>query len=58
MIQGTRVISIEVAVRDSITAFEKAIETTLQIYGRPLNWIVTDVNVKQQTATVDALIMN
>jgi hypothetical protein len=58
MIQGTRVISIKVAVRDSITAFEKAIETTLQIYGRPLNWIVTDVDVKQQTATVDALIMN
>lgn len=58
MTKAARLITVEVALRDSVIGCEGAIRARLQRYGRPLNWIVTDVDVKQQTATIDALIVN
>jgi hypothetical protein len=57
MTRSTYLITIEVTVQDSITAFEEEIETTLQVYGHPVSWIVTDVNINEQTATIDAIVI-
>lgn len=52
----TQFITVEIDLQRSPTDLQRAIESQLQIYGDPLRWAVTDVNVTAQTAIVEAIV--
>ncbi|HEY9750014.1 MAG TPA: hypothetical protein V6C63_15115 [Allocoleopsis sp.] len=52
----THFITAEIDLQESPVAMQQAIEAELQKRGQPLRWAVTDVNVEQQKAYVDAIV--
>jgi hypothetical protein len=54
----THFISAEIDLQESPTELQKAIEAELKKQGEPLRWAVTSVDVKQQKATIEAVVTN
>ena len=52
----THFITAEIDLQESPVAMQQAIEAELQKRGQPLRWAVTDVDVEQQKAYVDAIV--
>lgn len=52
----THFITAEIDLQESPAEMQQAIEAELQKRGEPLRWAVTDVNVKTQTAIVEAIV--
>ncbi len=52
----THFITAEIDLQECPVAMHQAIEAELQKQGQPLRWAVTDVNVEQQKAYVDAIV--
>ncbi|OLP19962.1 hypothetical protein BST81_02485 [Leptolyngbya sp. 'hensonii'] len=52
----THFITAEVDLQESPIQMQQAIEAELQKRGEPLRWAVTDVNVVQQKAHVEAIV--
>jgi hypothetical protein len=52
----THFITAEIDLHESPVAMQQAIEAELQKRGQPLRWAVTDVDVEQQKAYVDAIV--
>lgn len=52
----THFITAEIDLQESPLAMHQAIEAELQKRGEPLRWAVTDVDVDQQKAYVDAIV--
>ena len=52
----THFITAEIDLQECPVAMHQAIEAELQKRGEPLRWAVTDVDVEQQKAYVDAIV--
>lgn len=52
----THFITAEVDLQESPLAMQQAIEAELQKRGEPLRWAVTDVDVDNQKAVVEAIV--
>ncbi|MBW4580603.1 MAG: hypothetical protein KME42_13650 [Tildeniella nuda ZEHNDER 1965/U140] len=52
----THFIMAEIALCTSPAAMHQVIEAELQKHGEPLRWAVTDVDVTQQKAIVEAIV--
>ena len=52
----THFITAEIDLQESPVAMQQAIEAELQKRGQPLRWAVTDVDVEQQKAYIDAIV--
>lgn len=52
----THFITAEINLHESPLETQQAIEAELQKRGEPLRWAVTDVNIEQQTALVEAIV--
>ena len=52
----THFITAEIDLQECPVAMHQAIEAELQKQGQPLRWAVTDVDVEQQKAYVDAIV--
>ncbi len=55
-VMTTHFITAEIDLQESPLEMQQAIEAELQKRGEPLRWAVTDVDVEQQTATVEAIV--
>lgn len=53
----THFIVAEIELQASPTEMQQAIEAELQKRGEPLRWAVTEVKVEQQTAVVEAIVL-
>lgn len=52
----THFITAEIDLQESPLAMQQAIQAELQKRGEPLRWAVTEVNLDQQKATVEAIV--
>ncbi|MDX2244283.1 MAG: hypothetical protein NW224_26720 [Leptolyngbyaceae cyanobacterium bins.302] len=52
----THFITAEIDLQQSPIEMQQAIEAELQKRGEPLRWAVTDVNLEQQVAVVEAIV--
>jgi len=52
----THFITAEIDLQESPLAMQEAIEAELQKRGEPLRWAVTDVDVDDQKAVVEAIV--
>lgn len=52
----THFITAEINLQESPKQMQQAIEAELAKRGQPLRWAVTDVNVEQQVAYVEAIV--
>lgn len=52
----TQFVTIQVTLCDTPCEMQQAVEDKLQEYGKPNGWVITDVDVVQQCAEVEALI--
>nr|WP_290226941.1 hypothetical protein [Trichocoleus desertorum] len=52
----THFITAEIDLQECPVTMHQAIEAELQKQGQPLRWAVTDVNVEQQKAYIDAIV--
>jgi hypothetical protein len=53
----THFVTAEVALQESPTDMHQAIEVELQKWGEPLRWAVVAVDVTQQTAQIEAVVL-
>jgi hypothetical protein len=56
MVMTTHFITAEINLQESPIEMQRAIEAELAKRGEPLRWAVTDVNVEQQLAHVEAIV--
>ncbi|MBF2007275.1 MAG: hypothetical protein IGS49_17870 [Chlorogloeopsis fritschii C42_A2020_084] len=52
----THFITAEIDLQETSTELQKVIEAELKKQGEPLRWAITSVDVKQQKATVEAVV--
>lgn len=52
----THFITAEINLEETPTQLQQAIEAELKKQGTPLRWAVTSVDVKEQKATVEAVV--
>lgn len=52
----THFISAEINLQESPAELQREIEAELQKRGEPLRWAITDVDVEQQKARVEAIV--
>jgi hypothetical protein len=52
----THFITAEIDLQESPLEMQKAIEAELKKRGEPLRWAVTDINLEQQTAVIEAIV--
>ncbi|RUR72104.1 hypothetical protein ACF3DV_30200 [Chlorogloeopsis fritschii PCC 9212] len=52
----THFITAEIDLQETSTELQKVIEVELKKQGEPLRWAITSVDVKQQKATVEAVV--
>ncbi|MBG1270021.1 hypothetical protein [Nostoc sp. WHI] len=53
----THFITAEIDLQETPAELLKAIETELNKQGEPLRWAITSMNVEQQKATVEAVVI-
>jgi hypothetical protein len=53
----THFVTAEIDLQETIAALHEAIEANLQNWGEPLRWAVVAVDLEQQKAHVEAVVM-
>ncbi len=54
----THFISAEINLKETPAQLHAAIEAQLAKQGEPLRWAITSVNIPEQTATVEAVVIS